>query len=203
MIKRFPIISADVFTINVGTPEQRQDIINQAYEEQKRNPIPPLFTNEGCYRTYYQYQNIDWLHDEIKKMINQAGAYYQEADGSYSAKTKLFFNSEIIYWTNINKPGSKNAIHDHRAWQYVAVYYAQAEDTGEIVFYNPANVTESCDNFSPFINPISIAPKDGDLIVFPAWIPHEVEVNKSNKDRINISMNIRFKPKSDIPYAQN
>lgn len=203
MIKRFPVISADVFQTNIGTIEQRQDLIDQAYAEQKRNPDTMLFTNPGCWRSYYKYTNIDWLMNEIRLLINQAGTYYQELDPTYKEKTKNFVGSEIVYWTNINKPGSKNKVHEHRMWQYVAVYYLQATGTGDIVFYNPNNVTDSCNLFAPFTSTIAITPVEGDLIVFPAWLPHEVETNTSNKDRINISMNIRFNPKSDTEYAQN
>ena len=33
---------------------------------------------------------------------------------------------------------------------------------------------------------------DGDLIVFPGWVPHDVGPNTSNKQRINIAFNISF-----------
>ena len=39
---------------------------------------------------------------------------------------------------------------------------------------------------------MSYTPKDGDLVVFPGWVPHDIELNKSNKPRINISFNISF-----------
>ena len=34
--------------------------------------------------------------------------------------------------------------------------------------------------------------KDGDLLIWPAWVPHFVEENKSNKQRINIASNIKL-----------
>jgi hypothetical protein len=83
------------------------------------------------------------------------------------------------------------------------VYYLQATGTGDIVFYNPNNITDSCNLFAPFTSTIAISPQDGDLLVFPAWLPHEVETNTSDRDRINISMNIRFNPKPEQQYAQN
>lgn len=203
MIKRFLVLTGDVFQVNIGTPEQRQDLINQAYEDQRKNPNNMMFTNPGCWRTYYKYNNIDWLMKEIQQVVSEAGMYYQELDPTYKDKTKEFVGSEIAYWTNINKPGSKNKVHEHRLWQYVAVYYLQATGTGDIVFYNPNNITDSCNLFAPFTSTIAISPQDGDLLVFPAWLPHEVETNTSDRDRINISMNIRFNPKTEQQYAQN
>ncbi len=203
MIKKFLILSADVFQKNIGTAEQRQDLIDQAYAEQTKNPKTIMFTNAGCWRTYYKYNNIDWLMKEIQSVVSEVGMYYQEIDPTYKSKTKEFVGSEIAYWTNINKPGSNNKVHEHRQWQYVAVYYLQATGTGDIIFHNPNNITDSCNLFAPFTSTMAISPQDGDLIVFPAWLPHEVETNTSNKDRINISMNIRFNPKPEQEYAQN
>jgi uncharacterized protein (TIGR02466 family) len=203
MIKKFPALAADIFYINVGTEEQRKDLLKQAWDEHARNPKTVPLSNKGCWRSHFEYQNMGWLQDVIKQMVNEAGMYYQESDQMYKRKAKVFASSEIQYWTNINEPGSLNRIHDHRLWQYVAVYYLQATGTGDIVFYNPVNITESCNHFSPFVGPVSISPKDGDLLVFPAWLPHEVEVNTSNQHRINISMNIRFHPKPGFEDAQN
>ena len=38
-----------------------------------------------------------------------------------------------------------------------------------------------------------IQPKDGMLILWPAWVPHEVIENKSNRQRINIAWGLNFK----------
>ena len=35
-----------------------------------------------------------------------------------------------------------------------------------------------------------ITPKEGDLLIFPAYLPHSVEENKSDEDRVIISFNI-------------
>ena len=33
-------------------------------------------------------------------------------------------------------------------------------------------------------------PKDNSLVLFPSWVPHEVEENKSDRQRINIAFNV-------------
>lgn len=192
MIRRFPAVSADIFHINVGTAQQREDLIKQAWGEHAKNDKTLAWTNRGCWRSNYQYQNIDWLMQAVNNVVNEAGLYYQQMDPVYSRKTKSFLGSEIKYWTNINKPGSRNALHEHKLWHYVAVYYLDAESTGDILFYNPINLTEGCNPYAPFVSPVSFSPTNGDLLIWPAWLPHEVEMNQSNKHRINIAMNIRF-----------
>lgn len=193
MIKILPVVHADIFyKANVGSEEQRLDLLNQAWNEYKVNSQTLAWTNRGCWRSNFEYTNIDWLIKEVRGSIAEAGFYYQKLDPIYTKKVSNFTGSKIKYWTNINKPGGKNALHEHKLWHYVAVYYLDAAGTGDIVFYNPSNLTEGCNPFAPFVSPIAFSPKNGDLLVWPAWLPHEVEHNFSDKHRVNIAMNIRF-----------
>ena len=191
-MKRFPIIQADVFAKNVGTPEQRQQLIDEAWAAYNNNDETIGFSNRGCWRSYFKYTNIEWLITEIKQLVNEAGFYYQQHDPIYTDKCQSFGDADISYWTNINQIGSKNALHDHKLYHYVAVYYLQGTGTGDIIFSNPANLNEGCNPYAPFVSPCAFAPNDGDLFVWPAWLPHETEHNHSDRNRINIAFNIRF-----------
>lgn len=193
MIKKFPIVAADVFArTNVGTSEQQQQLLDEAWAAFMANDSEMSFSNRGCWRSYFKYKNLDWFMDELKLLVNEAGVHYQQMDPIYKEKTTHFIAPEIKYWTNINKPGSRNSLHDHRLYHYVAVYYLQGTGTGDIVFSNPSNVLEGCNPYAPFVSPIAFSPNDGDLYLWPAWLPHETEVNTSDRHRINIAINIRF-----------
>ena len=111
----------------------------------------------------------------------------------YPTKVKNYGPPDIDYWTNVNEPMSKNSMHNHALHHFVACYYIQAEGTGDIVFHNPANLLEQCHPHSPFTSRMAFQPRTGDLLVWPAWMPHEVEMNTSDMQRINIAFNIRFK----------
>ena len=39
-------------------------------------------------------------------------------------------------------------------------------------------------------NSASLKITEGDLLIFPAYLPHSVEVNMSNEDRVIVSFNI-------------
>lgn len=192
-MKILPIIAADLFTDNVGTPEQRQDLIDQILIEYNTGRSNMSFTNEGCWRSQYKYSNIEWLTRCITMLITEAIGFYQNRDPSYLNKTKHYSDPEINYWTNVNSPGSRNALHTHQLHHFVALYYLDAEDTGDLVFHNPSNLTEGCNPFAPFVGRIAWTPKNGDLLVWPAWVPHETDINLSSRSRINIAFNIRFK----------
>lgn len=191
-VKQFKVISADIFVENVGTPEQITALKHEALFQQHEDPKGLAFTNEHCWRSQFKYKNIDWLIQELGVLVEQAMAYYNDQDPLYKEKIKLYKNPEIDYWTNINDRYGKNSLHNHKTYQYVACYYIQAEDTGNLVFHNPANVMEECNPTAPFVSMTSYSPKTGDLVVWPAWIPHEVEMNFSDNQRINIAFNIRF-----------
>ena len=105
-------------------------------------------------------------------------------------KTKM--KLEFTSWVNINEPGSKNVLHAHKNSSFAVVYYLQGIDTGNLIFRNPSNLLSDCSNTSPFVRGIAHTPKDGDLVLWPAWLPHEVEENKSDRQRINITTNINI-----------
>ena len=38
----------------------------------------------------------------------------------------------------------------------------------------------------------TILPKENMLVVFPAWVPHAVEINLSDEERISLSFNFKL-----------
>lgn len=191
-MKRYSIIAADLFVKNTGTAEQIESLRSQALYQHSLGLPEMTFSNEGCWRSQFKYRDIDWLLDEIRELINQAIDHYCQVDPSYSRKVKHYGDAEIRYWTNVNDSGSRNAMHTHQLHHFVALYYVDAENTGDLVFHNPSNLTESCNPYAPFAGRIAWTPKNGDLLVWPAWMPHETDRNLSDNYRINIAFNIRF-----------
>jgi hypothetical protein len=66
---------------------------------------------------------------------------------------------------------------------------------------NPANKLSECNPGSPYTGDVYIDPKDGDLFLWPAWVPHEVDVNKSDKQRINIAFNLTLTEEPNFGYT--
>lgn len=193
-MKRYPIISADLFVKkNIGTKHQRESLKFKALSEFEKNGVQMGFSNDGCWRSYFKYDNFDWLIDEIKDSTQRAVDYYCTQDPAYQSKVNEFGDADFNYWTNVNAPGSRNMMHVHSLYHYVGVYYVQTKDTGDLVFHNNANILQEANPHSPFISRMGYVPEDGDLILWPGWMPHETELNHSDKYRINIAFNIRFK----------
>lgn len=193
-MKQIRVVQSDAFVVHdVGTHEQRQLLLDQTLAARNDPDYPEIgMSNDGCWRSHISYTDADWLEEQLKQTVNAAVNYYLEHDPTYSDKLKFFGAPEVDSWTNVNQPGSVNKLHTHEKWNYSAVYYLQGTGTGALNFLNPANTLMTCNVLSPFMNTFSFEPRDGDLIVWPSWMPHEVEVNKSTRDRINIVYNVRF-----------
>lgn len=193
MLKAYKLIEANLFVQNFGDPNQIQSLKEEALWYKANKPEEMAFSNQGCWRSEFKYKDISWLMQGLTEVLNVAIDYYKKSDPTYLEKTKIYMNPEVTYWTNVNEPGSKNVLHNHDLHHFVACYYLQSEDTGNLVFSNPANLMENCHPFSPFVSQMAYPPKTGDLLLWPGWMPHETETNYSDKQRISIAFNIRFK----------
>jgi len=148
-------------------------------------------SNDKCWRSSYQYKNINWLISELQLKIDEAVEFYSKDIVFLKNFKKNKF--EIFYWTNINAPLSRNVLHSHKNSIFSAVYYIQGTGTGSLRLINPANTLGDCNRLSPFTRDFYFNPKDRDLILWPAWVPHEVEINESTRERINIVFDIKLK----------
>ena len=191
-LKRLTLFYSDVFIFeDVGTDEQREDLKKQILHAKDNDIGTTPFSNDGCWRSNAKYQ-MDWLYDAVRELSDKANNIYFENDEVFKILLDKCNNREYNIWTNVNEVGSKNVIHSHKADAWAGIYYVQAEGTGNLMFYNPANLLNECKFNSPFIRNTGIQPKDGMLILWPGWIPHEVIENKSNRQRINIAWGINF-----------
>ena len=105
-------------------------------------------------------------------------------------------------WAIINTGGSANLRHQHGNSTISGAYYVRApQDCGDIVFYDPRPApiysypnVKSVNFLNDQVNGIS--PVEGALILFPSFLDHSVNENKSNEERIVISFNISLSIKS-------
>ena len=176
---------------NVGTEEQRKDLKKQILQAKEDDRGTQGGGNPGCWRSNALYE-MKWLYGAMKDLVTEANEIYFEKDSVFKYYIDKSENLDYNIWTNVNEVGSKNVIHSHKTDAWAGIYYVQAEETGNLMFYNPANLLNECKFNSPFVRNTGILPKDGMLVLWPAWIPHEVIENKSNQQRINIAWGINF-----------
>jgi uncharacterized protein (TIGR02466 family) len=192
------LFKADFFSYaNVGTPEQRQELIDRllAIKDSGAKDINSSSNNEGCWRYSYPITDCEWLNNSVSKIVDEAFKYYANESGSRVILPSKDAEIEVNSWCNINETNSRNVYHSHKTKMFSIVYYLQATNTGRLILTNPANILNDCNHFAPYTRSFFFLPKDGDLVLWPAWIPHEVESNTSDRQRINIVFDI------DVPHV--
>ena len=99
-------------------------------------------------------------------------------------------------WAIINKKNDFNVIHTHPNSYLSAAYYVKApQNCGSFRVSNPNQIARERIPLSDKktdlnMNIAQIQPVEGDLLLFPAYLPHSVGINLSDEDRIVISFNI-------------
>jgi len=102
-------------------------------------------------------------------------------------------------WVNINGKGGFNTPHDHGSFHWSGCYYASIPETaeersGNIEFLDP----RGCVGFNPaevsliFAPKFQVAPKAGQMLIFPSYLRHWVYPNQEDADRISIAFNARI-----------
>lgn len=105
-------------------------------------------------------------------------------------------------WLNKNGPSDFNKAHVHPNAMFSGAYYVKVPDnSGNIEFYDP--VRERVMNIFPVtertrLNTQAMEYKgaEGLILIFPGWLQHSVQPNRSNDFRISISFNMGFRRKA-------
>jgi uncharacterized protein (TIGR02466 family) len=126
---------------------------------------------------------------------------------------KIFYDSfdheaELTFsigncWININSMNSYNTVHTHPGCDYAGVFYVKIPGSGSqfpLVFCNNNSHTD-VHTYSMYSQNLrrkygiyaefNLEPAEGTMVIFPSSIPHFVEPNESEEDRISIAFNIK------------
>ena len=101
-------------------------------------------------------------------------------------------------WANVNAPGTGHRLHSHRNNYLSGAYYVQVQDGADSInFYDPkpqAGVmrpaTSQPTEYNTEVAMVRVT--TGSLILFPAWLQHAVDINRSKSVRVSMSFNLMF-----------
>lgn len=182
----------------------KNEFLKAAKKYQEENP-----TKEVPRSNIFGYQSPDTLHRvpeffPLFEYICQMG---------FKAIADLdFIDCDIALtsaWMNVND--SRQCMNDEHVHGDVfsGVFYLKApEESGKLVLQNPAinklwqgcYLTAQKNQFTG--EKISIEPVEGNILLFPSYLPHSVETNNHDDERISISFNLIALPKGSIEYPQ-
>ena len=107
-------------------------------------------------------------------------------------------------WANINPPNAAHGTHSHPNNFLSGVYYLRTNTGADTInFHDPRPQREI---IKPAVTELTaentdqvvVKVRNGTLLIFPSWLAHSVDANKSNETRISISFNVMFSA-----YAEN
>jgi uncharacterized protein (TIGR02466 family) len=133
------------------------------------------------------------LNEELSKMVIKHIPNYLE-QGRYNITV-------ANAWINENKKGDYNVMHTHPGSEMSAVYYVKLpkDNDNHINFYRPNfelfqfNQFEDKFFHKSFTWIYKYPVKENNLLIFPAYLFHDVPANTSDEKRITVAMNINIK----------
>ena len=101
-------------------------------------------------------------------------------------------------WANVLRNTEHHPMHTHSNNFLSGTYYLQSDQGASIVFHDPRPAADvivprkkETNNLNASL--LSYASKTNRAIFFPAWLPHQVQQNKSNNNRISIAWNMQVR----------
>lgn len=160
---------------------------NQLKESNHPNRI---LSNVGGWQSVNIDLNAFSEFQVIKKILDQK---INEMSNDIDPEINLQLDN---VWININEPRNSNAVHVHPVSAFSGtIYISIPENSGRIVFHNDFSPIKHypfvSENSPIFFRKVLYTPKNGMIVMFPSWVPHEVEMNTSNEPRISISFNVK------------
>ena len=172
--------------------------------------------NANELNTYLEKHIIDWSNQDKGVSKTNVNGWHSQTDMNQRKEyepliQELFqMQKEIIeeehldieprlgnMWANINPPGGYNNSHIHPNSLFSGVYYIKGQpNSGRLSLMDPRPGVQHC---MPTRKKEKLPrelwretyydPVPGRLIMFPSWMWHKVESNKSNDIRISVSFN--------------
>ncbi len=183
--------------------ENIEQLQNEAYSIRNNDKDGVRKSNSGLQgyhsRDIRNLDNLPGTNLLLNQIINAVSTIHQ-----ISRQGELQLTN---FWININGKGSSNTPHTHSGLTYSGVFFIKVPKEmkgGRFLFYrnfNEADLmsTEYMGLFKEgyqkqgYDYPINtISPKENMLVVFPSWVPHAVEINLSDEERISLSFNFKL-----------
>jgi uncharacterized protein (TIGR02466 family) len=191
MINIMPIF---INFLAVDSLDLDNDRIEKFCLERKKNSAGRTISNGGG----WQSGNLDLATPELAELLGEIRKRLDEVHRAFAFNTSL---RQVITeaWININQKGHFNYSHDHPGSLFSVVYYVKGgPDKGALEFKTPITAhtytisDEMVGGFNAFTgHAMVIPPVTGDLLIFPSWLLHRVNMSQSEEDRISIALNTR------------
>ena len=174
--------------------EFNKELEKYIYDLYKKDKQGVIRSNQGGWHSKnFKINEQDSIQNKFALELQK---YILNVFKNYGWKTEKVDIRIKQMWAIINKKGDFNVIHTHPNCYLSAAYYVKAsKDCGRFQVENPNSAKRhfypEIVNKTEFNVPVTgINIDEGDLLLFPAYLPHKVSKNNSEEDRIVISFNV-------------
>ena len=166
-------------------------LLNSIIKLKEEDPKGMIKSNAGN-----SYHSIDTLQTlpEFKDLSKAIVSLTQEIFKEQKIKNKFYIGN---MWANINSRGGFNDIHTHGNAFLSGVYYVKVpKNSGSLRFIDPRPQSNlivplrEVEIDMDYWNQIEFHGERGQALIFPAYVPHQVLINRSEDVRISVSFNI-------------
>ena len=192
--RTIPLFPINVHVLEIDKfDDYKDEIIKDIYYEKNNDPEGRKLSNVGG------WQSDAVGIEECKSRFIQK-IMIESLTGFKPMSNKTYMKVEG--WTNVNKPGDYNRLHDHPVSELSGVLWIKTPpNSGNLRFVTPQLFSryKELDSYTQeFKEPTysfmtyNFYPKEGTMLIFPSVLQHEVTENKSSEDRISYSFNIQL-----------
>lgn len=170
------------------------DVVQDAYTHQKLDR-GVVISNVGGYQSSTLIMD-DPVPPTITKLMRILVEQCQTCSKELGFERRLGIEN---FWININKKNHYNKMHVHSSSILSGCYYAATPaQSGSIILHNRPETSYILGVLKQMgaadtrftVTEQAFIPKAGAVLIFPGWLPHSVEENRSGEDRISIAFNL-------------
>ena len=144
-------------------------------------------SNQGGYQSPDQF----YLEESFAPYLNRISEHLISTIDEYTRDDRSCLHLDDLklsnMWFNFNYENCYNVQHTHPGCVLSGVLWIQIPEDQPIVFSCFDEFTRA--TYEKYTNE-SLVAKEGQLLLFPAHLPHRVDINRSKNTRISISFNI-------------
>jgi hypothetical protein len=104
------------------------------------------------------------------------------------------------WWFNEAKPDESTSLHNHAPGLLSGVYYVKTPPGCGAIVFSRRMSQHGADCESAFFQDIAYAPKEGSVLIFPAWLDHGVFRNETQANRLSVAFNLSLRSKQQATY---
>lgn len=187
-IKCRSIFPTDLYFVDIYDQKENESYKEELLKLSRTNP-----GNIRSNRNAWQSEITLWQNETFKPLLEKSSSIVQSIIADISENKPEFVIRSM--WGNINPKGGYNLTHVHPTGWLSAVYYVTLpEGCHGITFEDPRpakmmDFQNSCLVDDLYFNH---QPQVGQLVLFPSWLPHFVNPNPTEENRISISFNVEL-----------